>query len=66
MTIDPVCGMDVSEETAPKAEYQGITYYFCCEGCRKAFTNDPQKYINTESASHHHGHHHAHHHGDHY
>jgi P-type Cu+ transporter len=35
--IDPVCGMSVDPETAPHAEKDGKTYYFCCEGCRDKF-----------------------------
>lgn len=26
-------------------EYQGKTYYFCCEGCKEKFVKDPAKYI---------------------
>ena len=42
---DPVCGMTVA--TGPGAlrlEHGGITYYFCCAGCRRAFENDPAAY----------------------
>ena len=43
---DPVCGMEVSGNTATaKTDFQGKTYYFCAEGCRKAFEADPQKYL---------------------
>jgi len=43
---DPVCGMKVSGNTAAaKVDFQGKTYYFCAEGCRKAFEADPQKYL---------------------
>lgn len=43
---DPVCGMTVDPETAAgKAEYEGKTYYFCSEGCRKAFEEDPERYL---------------------
>ncbi len=45
-TIDPVCGMKVdSEKTDLVVEWQGHSYYFCAEACRKTFENDPQKYI---------------------
>ena len=39
---DPVCGMTVSAgpDTLP-LEYAGVTYYFCCAGCRQAFEEDP-------------------------
>ena len=44
MAKDPVCGMDVDEQTAvATAEYQGTTYYFCAPGCKKAFEKEPEK-----------------------
>jgi Cu+-exporting ATPase len=30
---------------APKYEYEGKTYYFCCPGCIDQFKADPEKYI---------------------
>lgn len=60
MAIDPVCGMEVDEETAAgKSEYKGKTYYFCAPGCKAAFDKDPEKYLSEEGAAgHHEGHHH--------
>ena len=50
MAKDPVCGMDVDEQTAAAtAEYQGTTYYFCAPGCKKAFEKDPKKYVHNAS-----------------
>ncbi len=44
--IDPVCGMSVDPATAKhKADYQGATYYFCCNDCRTKFAADPQKFL---------------------
>jgi len=37
MNKDPICGMSVNPETARRAELDGKTFYFCCEGCRKKF-----------------------------
>jgi P-type Cu+ transporter len=37
MAIDPICGMTVNETTGRKAELDGQTFYFCCEGCRQKF-----------------------------
>jgi Cu+-exporting ATPase len=37
MTRDPICGMDVDEATALRAERDGQTFYFCCESCRQRF-----------------------------
>jgi P-type Cu+ transporter len=44
--IDPVCGMTVDPNAGkPRADYQGKTYHFCCNGCRSKFLADPQKYL---------------------
>jgi YHS domain-containing protein len=44
--LDPVCGMTVNQRlTDIVTTIQGQTYYFCAEGCRKAFEADPQKYL---------------------
>jgi len=46
MAIDPVCQMHVEpHKAAAKVEYQGVTYYFCSDGCHKAFTAAPENYI---------------------
>jgi YHS domain-containing protein len=43
---DVVCGMDIDPATAAgKSEYKGQTYYFCSPGCKRAFDQDPQKYV---------------------
>jgi xanthine dehydrogenase accessory factor len=41
-SVDPVCGMTVTAgpEGLP-LERDGVTYYFCCAGCRQAFENEP-------------------------
>ena len=49
MAKDLVCGMDVDEKSAPaKSEHMGKTYYFCAPGCKKAFDENPAKYIEGE------------------
>lgn len=46
MAKDPVCGMEVDEKTAAATSvYQGQTYYFCARGCKKAFDDNPEKYL---------------------
>jgi xanthine dehydrogenase accessory factor len=36
--IDPVCGMAVTAgQAAHPLTREGVTYYFCCAGCRRAF-----------------------------
>ena len=46
-STDPVCGMKVNEADAPggKGHYAGELYYFCSNTCRKAFDEDPVRYI---------------------
>ncbi len=51
MAKDPVCGMEVDEkEAAAKSEYKGKTYYFCAPGCKKAFDENPEKYLTGSGA----------------
>jgi YHS domain-containing protein len=46
MAVDPVCKMEVNEETAAaKSEHKGQTYYFCAPGCKKEFDENPEKYL---------------------
>ena len=46
MATDPVCKMVIDEsKAAATAAYQGITYYFCALGCKKAFEQNPEKYL---------------------
>lgn len=40
MQKDPVCQMELREEEAIPAECDGVTYYFCSEGCRNKFLRD--------------------------
>jgi YHS domain-containing protein len=45
-TIDPVCGMEVRPgKTEIVSVYKGHKYWFCADGCRKAFEADPEKYL---------------------
>lgn len=44
--IDPLCGRPLAPAAAtPKSEYQGKTYYFCCDLCKQLFDREPQKYV---------------------
>jgi xanthine dehydrogenase accessory factor len=45
--IDPVCHMEVDTANPPggRSEYQGTSYYFCAPGCKRAFEQDPGKYL---------------------
>jgi len=44
--VDPVCGMTVPADASSRPyEHDGVTYYFCCPGCRKSFAKDPHAYL---------------------
>ena len=43
---DPVCGMTVvAGESSYPLGHDGVTYYFCRAGCRRAFEADPAAYV---------------------
>jgi len=45
MVTDPVCGMRIDDDDAAAiAEHDGVTYYFCSQGCHDAFVADPTSY----------------------
>ncbi len=53
MEKDLVCGMDVDPKTTSiTSTYEGKSYYFCSQGCKKAFDKDPQNYIAKPGSSH--------------
>jgi P-type Cu+ transporter len=61
---DPVCGMKVDPATARLSYvHDGVTYYFCSDGCRAKFAATPAKYLAAAPANppvphaHHHGNH---------
>ncbi len=44
--VDPVCGMTVTAGPASHPlEHDGVIYYFCRAGCRRAFEQDPAAYL---------------------
>lgn len=46
MTRDPVCGMEVDDQkTNHKFSYMGKTYSFCTRACQKAFSSNPDLYL---------------------
>jgi xanthine dehydrogenase accessory factor len=48
--VDPVCGMTVAAETAGRLlRHDGLDYYFCSAGCRRAFEDDPDAYVKRET-----------------
>jgi xanthine dehydrogenase accessory factor len=43
--VDPVCGMTVAAvDSSAHATVDGVTRWFCCDGCRTAFLADPARY----------------------
>jgi xanthine dehydrogenase accessory factor len=47
---DPVCGMTVAAEGSSRPlSSDGVTYYFCSGGCRRAFEKDPAAYVKRET-----------------
>jgi xanthine dehydrogenase accessory factor len=44
--VDPVCAMDVAiSPDALQYEHDGVRYYFCGSGCRRAFADAPARYV---------------------
>lgn len=50
---DPVCGTEVTYETAQaRSEYNGQTYYFDSLDCKETFDKDPEKHITEDQEIH--------------
>jgi Cu+-exporting ATPase len=44
--VDPVCKMTIdSEKAAATSQYKGQTIYFCAQGCKAKFDQNPGKYV---------------------
>jgi xanthine dehydrogenase accessory factor len=44
--VDPVCGMTVeADDSSYPLVHDGVTYYFCRAGCRRAFEAGPDAYV---------------------
>ena len=42
---NPVCGMMIEKEGAKFVlDYEGVSHYFCCTGCKVEFEKEPAKY----------------------
>jgi YHS domain-containing protein len=60
--IDPVCGMRVDKDDPPggsfkpSGEQPGITYYFCGDGCRRAFEKNTASFLEAAEGSASHSH----------
>ena len=46
--IDPVCFMKVIPRNDLMFTHQLRSYYFCADGCRKAFEADPGRYLDAK------------------
>ena len=44
---DPVCGMDVTEQSPHSTDHAGQHYYFCSAKCQTKFVEDPGRYAVT-------------------
>ncbi|TMF90054.1 MAG: YHS domain-containing protein [Chloroflexi bacterium] len=56
-TTDPVCGMTVHPASAAaRSTFAGKDYFFCSDGCKAAFEQDPARYVGSSGAAalHHH------------
>ena len=38
-----------ADRSGKPLEYEGVTYYFCSAGCRRAFEKDPAAYAKRET-----------------
>lgn len=49
---DPVCGMQMEPDNiASETNYEGKSYYFCSDDCRKKWDADPGRYAGKEMAA---------------
>ncbi|HEC20484.1 MAG TPA: YHS domain-containing protein [Gammaproteobacteria bacterium] len=51
METDPVCGMNVTEDSEHYTEYAGKTYHFCSESCLRKFLAAPSQFVAAETES---------------
>ena len=59
-SIDPVCGMTVSNDSVHAAVHEGERFGFCSARCREKFTANPAAYLQPKSPGSHEHHHHGH------
>jgi len=51
-TVDPVCGMNVTEDRAAGSSvFDGHTYLFCSAGCKQKFDANPATYLKTTATA---------------
>jgi P-type Cu+ transporter len=50
MHTDPVCGMQVDDQkSTAKSQFQGNTYHFCSDDCKRKFDQQPQQFASRSS-----------------
>jgi len=45
MNIDPVCGMEVNDDSEHERSFRGVDYRFCSASCLKKFNGNPEDYL---------------------
>jgi P-type Cu+ transporter len=48
---DPVCGMNVTDQSLHVFSYKNKPIYFCSAGCKTKFMGDPAKYLDNHSGT---------------
>ncbi|HPH06784.1 MAG TPA: heavy metal translocating P-type ATPase [Methylotenera sp.] len=51
MLKDPVCGMNVTEQSPNFLQHEGHSVYFCSAGCKAKFSANPNKYLVKDPSS---------------
>ena len=46
--VDPVCGMQVAEDSEHRHVHDGTEYLFCSHSCQERFADSPDKYLHPE------------------
>ena len=50
-SLDPVCGMQVSQDSPDRHQYSGQEYRFCGKRCLEKFRADPTRYLSEPDSS---------------
>lgn len=49
MTKDPVCAMEIDEQTTVwSSVHKEKSYYFCSRGCKDKFDKEPDKFLSSK------------------
>ncbi|MEC8055759.1 MAG: YHS domain-containing protein, partial [Pseudomonadota bacterium] len=51
VSIDPICGMTVAEDSQYHIDLDGTRYLFCSASCKQKFEQHPEKYLVKEAES---------------